>query len=58
MKKKKINWKKRLEVFYDTPEGEKNVNRHLRKVYVENPGAFREEIFKKLDQSLLTRSIH
>mgnify|MGYP003152310117 CR=1 FL=1 len=58
IKKKKINWKKRLENFHSTPEKEKNLNRHLRKVCEENPSAFREEIFKKLEQSLNTRSIH
>ena len=53
----KINWRIKLKDYYTTPEKEKLLNKHLRLVYAENPGAFREEIFTKLEHSLNTRSL-
>ena len=53
----RINWRIKLKDYYTTPEKEKLLNKHLRLVYAENPDAFREEIFRKLEHSLNTRSL-
>ena len=45
------------EVDTTTPEKEKVLNKHLLLVMDENPNAFRDEIFRKLEQSLIERSI-
>jgi hypothetical protein len=54
----KPNWCKKFKKYYSTPEKEKILNKHLLLVLAENPGAFREEIFMKLEQSLIKRSIN
>tara|TARA_B100000780_G_scaffold123884_1_gene86892 strand:- start:162 stop:344 length:183 start_codon:yes stop_codon:yes gene_type:complete len=56
-KEVKTNWKIKFKDYYSTPEKEKLLNKHLRLVYAENPTAFKEEIFVKLERSLNTRSI-
>ena len=56
-KEVKTNWRIKFKSYYATPEKEKLLNKHLRLVYAENPGAFREEIFRKLEHSLNTRSL-
>ena len=53
----KPNWRKRFKEYYTTPEKEKVLNKHLLLVMDENPNAFRDEIFRKLEQSLIERSI-
>tara|TARA_R110000824_G_scaffold366700_1_gene555382 strand:- start:204 stop:389 length:186 start_codon:yes stop_codon:yes gene_type:complete len=54
----KPNWSKKFKEFYSTPEKEKILNKHLLLVLDENPGAFREEIFSKLEVSLNHRRIN
>ena len=56
-KEVKTNWRIKFKSYYATPEKEKLLNKHLRLVVAENPGAFREELFVKLEKSLNTRSI-
>jgi len=53
----KTNWRKKFKGYYTTPEKEKVLNKHLLLVMDENPNAFRDEIFRKLEQSLIERSI-
>ena len=53
----KPNWNKKFKEYSPTPEKEKILNKHLLLVLDENPNAFREEIFMKLEQSLIKRSI-
>jgi len=53
----KTNWRKKFKEYYTTPEKEKVLNKHLLLVMGENPNAFRDEIFRKLEQSLIERSI-
>ena len=53
----KPNWRNRFKEYYTTPEKEKVLNKHLLLVMDENPNAFRDEIFRKLEQSLIERSI-
>jgi hypothetical protein len=53
----KTNWRKKFKEYYTTPEKEKVLNKHLLLVMDENPNAFRDEIFRKLEQSLIERSI-
>ena len=47
------NWKKKFEYHLATPERERNLNRELKKVIAENPGAMREQTFKLLEQQLI-----
>ena len=54
----KPNWCKKFKEYYSTPEKEKILNKHLLLVLNENPGAFREEIFTKLEVSLNHRRIN
>ena len=56
-KEVKTNWRLKFKEYYSTPEKEKMLNKHLRLVVAENPGAFREELFVKLEKSLNSRSI-
>ena len=53
----KTNWRKKFKEYYTTPEKEKVLNKHLLLVMDENPNAFRDEIFRKLEQSLIESSI-
>ena len=53
----KTNWRKKFKEYCTTPEKEKVLNKHLLLVMDENPNAFRDEIFRKLEQSLIERSI-
>ena len=53
----KTNWRKKFKEYYTTKEKEKVLNKHLLLVMDENPNAFRDEIFRKLEQSLIERSI-
>ena len=53
----KTNWRKKFKEYYTTPEKEMVLNKHLLLVMDENPNAFRDEIFRKLEQSLIERSI-
>ena len=52
-KKRPTNWKKRFEYYLSTPDREKQLNQHLKKVITENPGVMREQTFKLLEQSLI-----
>tara|TARA_Y100001951_G_scaffold85301_1_gene75151 strand:- start:91 stop:270 length:180 start_codon:yes stop_codon:yes gene_type:complete len=52
-KKRPTNWKKRFEYHLSTPDREKQLNQHLKKVITENPGVMREQTFKLLEQSLI-----
>ena len=51
-KKRPTNWKKRFEYYLSTPDREKQLNQHLKKVITENPGVMREQTFKLLEQSI------
>ena len=52
-KARPTNWKKKFEYYLATPERESNLNRQLKKVIAENPGAMREQTFKLLEEQLI-----
>ena len=51
--KRPTNWTKRFEYYLSSPDREKQLNQHLKKVITDNPGAMREQTFKLLEQSLI-----